>query len=213
MLLNKDQILQQASRYRATLINSLAGYKSAVLIGTKSTDGINNLAIFNSLIHIGANPPMYGMLFRPDTVERHTLRNILDSGYYTLNYPKADDYRKTHQTSAKYAAHQSEFKECGFNAIYLETHPAPFVEEAIVHVGMKFIEKIDIPVNGTILLIGSIEFIHLPDSIVKQDGFVALHEGEILACSGLDAYYKTNFIERLSYAKPDTELTTLSIES
>ena len=76
-------------RYRATLINSLTGVRPAVLVGTRSGSGNNNLAIFNSLVHIGADPPLNGLLFRPATVERHTLNNILETGNYTLNFVAA----------------------------------------------------------------------------------------------------------------------------
>ncbi|MBT4839378.1 MAG: flavin oxidoreductase, partial [Flavobacteriaceae bacterium] len=41
------------SRYRANLINSCTGYKSLNLIGTQDSDGNKNLAVFNSIIHLG----------------------------------------------------------------------------------------------------------------------------------------------------------------
>ena len=82
MILDSEILQAQDSRYRATLINSLAGVKQAFLIGSKSSSGHSNLAIFNSLIHIGANPPLWGFLCRPDTVKRDTLQNILETGEY-----------------------------------------------------------------------------------------------------------------------------------
>ena len=50
MILKKDDIEQLEKRYRTSFINSLAGFRQAVLVGTKSKDGQTNLAIFNSLI-------------------------------------------------------------------------------------------------------------------------------------------------------------------
>ena len=47
------------------LINSLGGFKSVALIGTKSEAGNTNLAIFSSIFHLGANPPLVGLIFRP----------------------------------------------------------------------------------------------------------------------------------------------------
>ncbi|MFT7052290.1 MAG: hypothetical protein ACJAZK_002917, partial [Psychroserpens sp.] len=44
--------------YRINLINSCSGYKSANLLGTKSNEGIENVAVFSSVTHIGSNPPM-----------------------------------------------------------------------------------------------------------------------------------------------------------
>ena len=51
--------------------NALSGAKPGYLIG--SGEGKDeNLAIFNSITHIGANPPLLGFIQRPATVDRHT---------------------------------------------------------------------------------------------------------------------------------------------
>ncbi|QHT69132.1 flavin oxidoreductase [Rhodocytophaga rosea] len=203
MIFTQDDIKSLEQRYRATFINSLAGFKQAVLVGTISTNGHSNLAIFNSILHIGANPAMYGLLFRPDTVKRDTLTNILDSKVYTLNYVPTSDYEKAHQTSAKYETTISEFTAVGFTEQFTQNCKAPFVQEAVVKIGMQLEERIDIKINGTILLIGSLQYIEMADNLVHRDGFVALEKAGVLACTGLDAYYSTQLLGRLSYARPD----------
>ena len=57
MIITKENILQFEKLYRTNLFNSLSGFKSANLIGTISKEGKTNLAIFSSVIHVGANPP------------------------------------------------------------------------------------------------------------------------------------------------------------
>lgn len=203
MIIDKEILNQFESRYRSLFINSLAGIKQAVLIGTKSKDGFSNLAIFNSLIHIGANPPLWGFICRPDVVKRDTLINILETNQYTLNYIASSDFEKAHQTSAKYDKTISEFEACGFTEIYHPNFDTPFVAEAVIKVAMKLEQKIDITINNTILIIGSIQHIDIDESIISPDGFVSLDKANILACAGLDAYYETRLIERLSYAKTD----------
>lgn len=203
MIIDKESLSQYENRYRALLINSLAGVKQAVLIGTRSMAGTSNLAIFNSLIHIGANPPLWGLLCRPDVVKRDTLNNILETKHYTINYVDVRDFEKAHQTSAKYDATVSEFDACGFTECYLPACDAPFVAEAPIKVAMKLVERIDITINKTILLIGSIDYIELDERIISLDGFVALDQANALACAGTDAYYETRLIGRLSYAKPE----------
>jgi flavin reductase (DIM6/NTAB) family NADH-FMN oxidoreductase RutF len=210
MLINHSDIEAMEQRFRATFINSLAGFRQAMLIGTKDLEGNSNLAIFNSLIHIGANPPLYGFISRPDTVKRDTLKNILDTQAYTINYVSTTDFKKAHQTSAKYASPISEFKEVGFTEVYLDGFPPPFVKEAVVKIGMKLVDKIEIKVNGTVLVIGSIELVEINEKIISKDGFVALEKEQVLASVGLDAYYSTQFLGRLSYAKPDVETTLLN---
>jgi flavin reductase (DIM6/NTAB) family NADH-FMN oxidoreductase RutF len=202
---DKNELLELNSRYRATLINSLAGFKTAVLIATENSLGQSNLAIFNSLIHIGANPPIYAFICRPDTVKRDTLSNILETAYYSFNYVKSSEFVKAHQTSAKYDTEISEFEAVGFEKAYLNDFPAPFIKDAPVKIAMKFIEKIDITINGTIMVLGSVEKIIFEDDLISDDGFVALEKADVLACTGLDAYYKTSFLGRLSYAKTDAE--------
>lgn len=203
MNLDRPALSAMERRYRATFINSLAGFRQAVLVGTKSVADCSNLAVFNSLMHIGADPPMYGLLFRPDTVRRDTLTNILETGSYTLNYMRKSDYIRVHRCSAKYGQGVSEFKAVGFSEENTAAGTAPFVSEAVVKIDMAFQERVDIKSNGTILIIGSIRQIVLDENIVSRDGFVALEQAEVLACAGLDAYYGTNRLGRLTYAKPD----------
>ncbi len=202
MIISQEILQQYESRYRAMLLNSLAGTKQAVLIGTRGENqGVNNLAIFNSLIHIGANPPLWAFIFRPDTVKRDTLQNILDTGVYTINHIAVEDYQKAHQTSAKYEEHRSEFEACGFSPAFLNDFEAPFVAESPIKIAMKFEQKIDIALNNTAMVIGSIQFIELDESLVGSDGYVGLEKANLLSCVGLDAYFKTERINRLSYAQ------------
>ena len=202
MIFKKDDIDQFEQRYRTAFVNSLAGFRQAVLIGTKSVDGDTNLAIFNSLIHLGANPALFGLINRPDSVERHTLQNIIDTKEYTLNYVGAVYYKKAHQTSARYEKVISEFDEIGFKEIYHPFCKAPFVEEAIVKIAMKLEDIIPIPLNGTVLNIGSIMQVEMDASMIGPDGFIELSEAEILISQGLDAYFVSKKLGRLPYAKP-----------
>ena len=67
---------------------------------------------------------------------------------------------------------------------------------------MKLEDKISIPLNGTILLVGSIVHLELDSSLVGLDGYVDLSAAEVLISQGLDAYFTVNPIGRLPYAKP-----------
>lgn len=204
MNIHKEALDTLETRFRTTFINSLAGFRQAVLIGTRSKSGITNLAIFNSIIHLGANPPLFGFVSRPDSVQRDTLKNIFATGEYTFNYIKTGDYIIAHQTSARYNSEISEFEMTGFKSEYIAPCLAPFTSEAIVKVAMKFEQKIDIELNGTVLIIGSIQQVIIPEHLVGKDGFVDLEAADTVVSCGLDAYYKTQLLGRLSYAKPDT---------
>ena len=201
MVYTKKDIEQSEQRFRTAFINSLAGFRQAVLIGTKSINGNSNLAIFNSLLHLGANPALFGLISRPDSVQRDTLQNILATKEYTLNYVGAAYYKKAHQTSARYEKGISEFEKVGFTEQYHPSSLAPFVEEAAVKIAMKLEQTINISINGTILIIGSIAHVDLDESIIGEDGYVALSEADILISQGLDAYFTSKSLGRLPYAK------------
>ncbi|HUM50324.1 MAG TPA: flavin reductase [Chitinophagales bacterium] len=202
MILNKEDIEQLEQRYKTAFINSLAGFRQAVLVGTKSIEGNTNLAIFNSLIHLGAHPALFGLISRPYNVQRDTLENMLDTKEYTLNYIPAAHYKKAHQTSARYDKGVSEFEQVGFKEQYHAASYAPFVEDAVVKIAMKLEDNIPIPLNGTTLIIGSIQHVEIDASLVATDGFVALSDADVLISQGLDAYFVSKAIGRLPYAKP-----------
>ncbi len=202
MILKKEDIEQLEQRYRRAFINSLAGFRQVVLVGSKSADGNTNLAIYNSLIHLGANPALLGLINRPDSVQRDTLQNIFETKEYTLNYIQSSQYEKAHQTSARYGRGISEFEKVGFNEMYHPSCYAPFVANAVVKIAMKLEDSIPIPLNGTILIVGSVMQVDIDALMVGPDGFVALSEAEVLISQGLDAYFVSKAIGRLPYAKP-----------
>lgn len=191
------------------LINSLGGFKSVALVGTSDNEGNTNLSVFSSFFHIGANPPLIGMIFRPSPPERDTMRNILDTGFYTINHINEQIYKQAHQTSARYDKEISEFDAAGLSAEYKSNFPAPFVLESNIQLGIEFKEKTDISINNTTMIIGQIVQIFIPEDCLSEDGFVNLEKANTITCSGLDSYHKTIQLDRLSYAKPDKEITSL----
>ncbi|MBL7932477.1 MAG: flavin reductase [Bacteroidia bacterium] len=201
-----NDILQFDQRYRATFINSLGGFKSLVLIGTINKKKQSNLAVFNSFFHLGASPPLFGFIIRPDSAERHTLDNILSVKEFTVNHVNESFYKQAHQTSARYPQDISEFDATSLTAEYKTNFAAPFVAESNIKIGARFERRVDIIENGTILIIASIISVSLPDDCILEDGYINLEKAGTITCSGLDSYHKTTRIARLSYAKPNLPL-------
>jgi flavin reductase (DIM6/NTAB) family NADH-FMN oxidoreductase RutF len=206
-----QDILDFEQRYRATFINSLGGFKSLVLIGTRSKSGNTNLAIFNSYFHLGANPPLFGIIIRPDSVERHTLSNILETGEFTVNHVKEDFYKQAHQTSARYPSNVSEFNATDLHEEFHSGIYAPFVNESSIKIHAQFKQKLEIEANGTIMIIAKINHVFLPDNCLLDDGFVDLEKAGTITCSGLDSYHTTKKLARLAYAKPDQPIKEMSM--
>ncbi len=189
--------------FRTNLINSLTGFKSVALIGTRNEEGKENLAIFSQIIHVGANPPLVGVLFRPDTVARHTLENIRSTNAFTINHIRPEFVKQAHHTAARWEA--SEFAACDLTPEYDNAFSAPFVAEAQVKMGLRVVEEQQL-INETVLVVGEIQQLHVPDDCLGDDGFVDLERAESVTCSGLDTYHTTQKLVRLSYAKPDQPL-------
>ncbi|MGR6087887.1 MAG: flavin reductase family protein [Arcticibacter sp.] len=200
--ISQIELGEMNSRKRGMLMNSLAGYRPVILVGTDSPEGIANLAIFNSLIHFGADPALWGLVCRPNAEERDTVRNISANGKYTLNFIHVSERQKAHQTSAKYGATVSEFDTCCFEKEFKIGCGAPFVKNAIVKIEMDSVTTIPIPLNGTSILIGKPLNIHLPTGMVGTDGFADLTGAGVLGCQGLDAYLSATLLERFPYAQP-----------
>ncbi|MCL6493604.1 MAG: flavin reductase family protein [Ignavibacterium sp.] len=205
MKITNENIIAFEKLYRTNFVNSLSGFKSANLIGTVSKEGKTNLAIFSSVIHVGANPPAIGFLMRPVSVERHTYTNIKETNYFTINHINKNIFKKAHQTSARYDKDVSEFDECGLTPEYSDTIKAPYVRESKIKIGCRLVEEHEIKFNGTIFIVGEILEVILPDDIVGEDGFVDIEKAGTITISELDSYHETKRIARLSYAKPGIE--------
>lgn len=196
-------LAQMAPRYRARFINSLSGFKSANLVGTVDGDGRTNLSIVSSVFHLGAAPPLMGFIVRPHTVERHTLENLLETGYFTLNAVNHPHYAAAHQTSARYDRDQSEFDACGLEPRFVPGFVAPFVAQSPLRIGLRLVAHQPIALNQTELVIGEVVQVMVDDAAVQEDGYIDLEGLGVVAISGLDSYHQTDRLSRLSYAKPE----------
>lgn len=199
--LDRTAIDQLEKRYRANLINSLSGYKSANLVGTVNAAGQTNLALVSSVFHVGANPPLMGMLIRPHTVARHTLENILEQRFYTINAVTEDIYQQAHQSSARYDRDVSEFEATGLMAEFRDTFNAPYVGQSMVKTGLELVSTQTLDVNATVLVIGEIKEIRTDAALLADDGQLDVNRAGLVAVSGLDEYHTGRSLERLAYAK------------
>ena len=199
---SSEDLDQMHHLYRINLINSCSGYKSANLIGTKSEDGISNVAVFSSITHLGSNPALLGFFLRPTTVMRNTYHNIKATGKYTINHIHNAILEDAHHTSAKYDGHISEFDVTNLNEAYKGEFSAPFVKYSPVQIAMQFVEEYSIAANNTILVIGKIEKLYIEDTLIEKDGFVNLSKGKVATINGLDGYAIPELKKRLEYQRP-----------
>jgi flavin reductase (DIM6/NTAB) family NADH-FMN oxidoreductase RutF len=189
-------------RWRAQLINSASGFKPLVLLATHNSQNVDNLAVFSQLIHLGANPPLLGVLFRPDSVPRHTLENLQTQGMATVNAVRYADRRAAHQTSARYAADVSEFDAVGFKRELRPEWPLPFVHGCPVQWAVRLQSLLPIVANGTQLAVLEVVHLFVAEGGILEDGYVDLAGLDVATVNGLDAYHRADCLDRLPYAKP-----------
>ncbi|MBL7815616.1 MAG: flavin reductase [Saprospiraceae bacterium] len=190
---------------RLTLINSLTGFKSGNLIGTQNQNGVTNLAIFSSAVHLGSEPPLIGIVTRPivpdGKTSRHTYDNIKNTGFFTLNHINLAMIEKAHQTSASYPDGISEFEAVGLTPQYLGLKNVPYVLESSIKMGLEYVEEYVIKANQTIMIIGKVLELILPENCLDERGNVDLNLAQTVAVSGLDTYHSTQKVLRLPYAR------------
>ncbi|MFS4492418.1 flavin reductase family protein [Maribacter sp. 2308TA10-17] len=202
MQYSKQDIDQMDRIQKIKFINSISGIKPANLIGSVSNSGQVNLAIFSSVFHLGSDPALLGFITRPTgEIPRHTLENIKENKQYTINHVNSSFTEKAHYTSAKFERGQSEFKICGLTEEYIGDFKAPFVKESGIKMGMEFKEAIDIKLNGTILVIGEIQHLIIPEKALGEDEDIDLSNINTVGISGLNTYYELKKISRYPYAR------------
>ena len=200
---SKADFKAMEKRYRAHFINSLSGYKSANLIGTIDQHGVTNLSIVSSVVHLGAEPALIAFVNRPHSVTRNTLDNIFTSKVFTINHVGENIVEDAHHTSARYPAEISEFDQTNLKEEY-RSLAAPYVAQSHIKMGVEYRQKVDIELNGTVLVIGEIIEVILDNVLIHEDGKLDLNQAQSVAVSGLDEYHLTESLGRLAYAKPRT---------
>ena len=198
------QISSSDKFYKTNFFNTLSGVRSLFLLGSKSKEGIANLAVFNSIVHVGANPPLLGLVFRPevDEVRRHSLENIKNTEFFTLNLLNSNILDKGHQTSAKYGSDINEFEAVGLTVIYTEYFEAPYVGEAHLKIGLKPLECHSIITNQTTFLVAQVCEVFIDPTFIKPCGSINHDDLKTIVISGLEDYYNLSFVKKKEFARP-----------
>jgi len=200
MVLETKDLNKLERRYRANLINSITGIKPANLIGSRSKENQDNLAIFSSVVHLGSHPAQIGMVTRPQVPNmKDTYSNILETGFYTINHVLQDHIKKAHYTSGRFEKNVSEFERVNLESVIVNDFFAPFVSESPIKIGLKHIDSLHLP-NGCIFIIGEVVLIELPEEIIDQEGHLDLAVTKAVGITGLNSYYALEKITTFPYA-------------
>ena len=204
--ISAQQVKDLPKIHRLNLVNSCTGYKSANLIATKSKSGVENVAIFSSVTHLGSDPALVGFILRPATVPRDTYKNLKETGYFTINHITSNMISDAHHTAANYDETISEFDKTNLEPEYFEGIETPFVKGSPVKLLCKYVNEYEIKENGVIHIIAAIETIFHDENLVEgKEYFLQLDKANVVAVNGLDGYCLPKLIDRFQYARVDVE--------
>jgi len=169
MLLNAAE-LAQTDLYKI-LIGSVAP-RPIAWAGTRSREGVNNLAPFSFYNCFSANPPIVGFSTMPrtDGRKKDTLRNVEDSGCFTLNCAGLALVKQMSRSAALLEPDEDEFVYAGLTAAEASSIAAPYVAEAqlvfecTLHDIIRFGEG---PGSGNLIL-GQIRKIRIADQLYQN---------------------------------------------
>lgn len=207
--ITKEDLSQMSKVPRLNLVNCVTGYKSANLIGTVSTDGVLNVAVFSSVTHLGSEPPLLGFILRPTTVPRDTYKNMKETGYFTVNHITEEMIADAHHTSSSYDEHISEFDKTNLEAEFIDDLKVPFVKGSPVKLLCRYVNEYKIEENDCIHIIAAIETIYADDTLFHNDEWMQLDRGNVVAINGLDGYAVPKLSDRFHYARPDKPSTSM----
>ena len=78
----------------------------------------------------------------------------------------------------------------------------PYVKGSPVQLGCKFINEYYIKENDCSIIVASINDLFVEKEIIKEDGWLQLDKGKVVAVNGLDGYALPKLKKRLEYARP-----------
>lgn len=192
--------------YRRNLVNSATGYKSASLVATVSEAGISNVAVFNSVFHLGSNPPMLGLVLRPETVPANIYQSMSATGSFTVNHIQRNMIEQAHQTVEQPDKDISGFEQSGLEEEFLDGFPAPYVRQSSIKLGCKYVNEYTINENDARIIVAAVEHIYFEEGIEMPDGWLRLEDAGSVVLNGLDGYALPELLDRFRYARPGEEI-------
>ncbi len=166
MILDAQQ-LSNAEMYKI-LIGSVTP-RPIAWAGTRSKDGINNLAPFSFYNCFSSAPPIVGfsVIPRPDGRKKDTLQNAQDTKCFTLSSASYKLVKEMSKSAATLEPEEDEFVYAGLTAAEALHINAPYVAEALLVFECELRQIISFgnePGSGNLIL-GEIKYIHIDESV------------------------------------------------
>ena len=162
-------------RDRHQLLIGGVGPRPIALVGTLGKDGSANLAPFSFSNAFSSNPPYVG--FSPsyrgtDGSTKDTLRNVLDTGEFTVSVVSYPMVQQMNLASGEYPPDVDEFEVAGFTKLPGSQVAAPGVAESPFVMECRFHQHIELGTDraGGNLVIGRVLLFRVQPEVLDADG-------------------------------------------
>ena len=138
-------------------------------IGTRSADGVNNLAPYSFFNGVAASPPtvMFAPTGQPGA-RKDTLANVQATGVFTVNIVDFALGPQMNETSGSYPDDVDEFEVAGLTAVEAESVDAPMVGEAPATFECRLMKTVDIGEGpmGSVVVFGEVLAFNVADRLL-----------------------------------------------
>ena len=135
--------------------------------------GRTNLAPFSFFTVVCVAPPMISLTIarNPDGTEKHTLKNIKETGDFCFNIVTESVWQEMVDTANAIPEGDSEFDATGLTPIPAVKVNSPRVKEVPIHFECKLHQVIELGPNRHPLVIGEVVYFHV-DPDCMTDGYI-----------------------------------------
>ncbi|QQM29157.1 flavin reductase family protein [Martelella lutilitoris] len=159
-------------------------------IGSRSGRGEDNLAPYSFFNAVSSVPPV--VMFSSDTV-KDSLRNVDETGVFTVNLVSRDLAEKMNATSASLERGASEFEAAGLTPVTGRLVDAPYVGEAYAVLECRMTAIMAPPtlegaVTQSRMVFGQVVAVHIRDEALTPEGRLDMAKVRPLARLGYRDY-------------------------
>jgi flavin reductase (DIM6/NTAB) family NADH-FMN oxidoreductase RutF len=169
MLLDASQ-LAQPDIYKILIASVIP--RPIAWAGTRSRNGINNLAPFSFYNCFSSNPPILGFSTQPrlDGRKKDTLQNVEDTRCFTLSCVSHKFMKEMSRSAALLEPEEDEFVYAGLEPAEAAHIAAPYVAEALLVYECTLHDIVRLgsgPGSGNLIL-GQVRHVHIRDDLYKN---------------------------------------------
>jgi flavin reductase (DIM6/NTAB) family NADH-FMN oxidoreductase RutF len=140
---------------------------------TVSASGVTNLAPFSFFTVVCVIPPMVSLTIarNPDGSEKHTLKNIRETGEFCVNVVTAPVWKEMVDSANAIPENECEFDATGLTRVPSAKIKSPRVAEVPIHLECKLHQVIELGPNRHPLAIGEVVYFHV-DPACMTGGYI-----------------------------------------